>query len=181
MREIVTDQVQQVTTDKVPQAVQKAIYTNLDNISVSITDEKAHVTTDFTAGVKWGIISYTPKVYGELVLANLEDQHIHAEGISVNPTEIKIPGPAHAVISRIAKAVRRDVEVPQSFKLQEPLQNAVGGQKINGLFMAALNTQLQTDERAAQISTIGLQFTPQNTLRVDLQGGASKAPLRVAA
>ena len=127
------------------------------------------------------LLVITPKVHGELVLANSEDQHIHAEGIFVNPTEIKIPGPAHAVISRIARAVRRDVEVPQSFKLQEPLQNAVGGQKINGIFMSALNTQLQTGERAAQISTIGLQFTPENTLRVDLQGGAFKAPLLRAA
>lgn len=180
MKDVVTDQITQVVHSKIPQAVQQTIYTNLDNISVSIADQKAHVSTDFTAGVKWGPVTYTPNVHGELTLANspksnTEDVQVHAENIVVNPAEITFPRLAYTAISRIARAVRRDVEVPKSLNLQDPLQNTIGGRKINGLFMAALNTQLHTQQRKADISTIGLQFTPQNTLKIDLKGGAFKA------
>lgn len=191
MHEVVLDQMGELLTKYVPEKQRSKLQSHLDNLSVNIDSEKAHVSAGFTGGFKWGLVNWSQHLDTTLTLGNVPDSpeeegiapqphKIQTEAVTINPPEISLSKPVHIALQQGARLTGRNVEIPQTFQLETMAQNMVKGQEVNTLFMKALNLQLGSTHQT-QVNSIGLQFTPQNTLKIDLKGGILQHTLPTAA
>lgn len=129
----------------------QGISAQIEQLRVQIAAERGQVQATVTASKKVGFLNPKVCITASFGLENVTDQ-------TGQPT------------GRL-RTTQLDVQPETLFMVIKPrtsLAPYVEGEKINDTFRTVLDTEMQ--KRGARIRTLNLAFTPQNTLRVEVNG-----------
>lgn len=141
----------QVVAQSEGEMKKKGVTAQINSLSVQITNGKGGVVTAVKASKKVGFVTPKVDINARFVMENVVDGNRQPTG-RLKTTNLEVtPETLFMVIK------------PKSF-----LDPHVAGEKINDTFRIVLDTEMQ--KRGACVSGLRLMFTPENKLRVEVQG-----------
>lgn len=189
MKQVVADQTQQLISQYIPGKLKNFVHTSLDSLSVGIADEKGHVSADLSIEAP----DWNPHIHAEMILGNTPnpvennqtqpeqtastDNKIGIENLVVTPDILHVSDKLRTAVNTFQTLRRGAFKLLKAYNTQDEVAHVLTKDPLETLFTLALNKELQSDTRQAKVSSLGLQFTPQNTLRIDLKGAPSQAQL----
>lgn len=142
----------QVVAQSEEEMKKRGVTARIDKLNVQIANGKGKVETGITASKKVGFMNPKVGITAKFELENVVDDTIQPTG-RLKTTDLEV---APETLFMVVK--------PKDF-----LAPRVEGEKINDTFRTVLDGAMQL--RGARISGLKLAFTPENRLRIEVQGG----------